>query len=62
MEQRVFNDWFIDDDGNLHVKFIKIIDCLEVSEISDEMTVSLNASSMTEKIIAYLQENQLTLS
>ena len=66
VEQLVIRGRFIDSDGKLKVKFLKILDALKPTECeenpSNELVVSLNATNIYGKVNDYIVSKNLQYS
>ena len=68
VEQLVIRTRFVDSDGNLKVKFLKMLDALKSTECGDEENpsnehiVSLNATNISRKVNDYIVSKHLQFS
>ena len=62
IEQMVIRGQFIDSDGTLHVKFLKVLDALKPEvegDNTDDGIISLNAQNISQRVKKFIENKEL---
>ena len=60
IEQMVIHARYIDKNGKIVTRFLKILDCLDQDMDEEVMSISLNADKISQKVTRYIKESGLS--